>query len=104
MRNTQTVFPNGVDELQFYSDISIDQVSIMENYLRLLNSGNYTSASEYLKNSGVFYYGAWFLNMMENRLRTIGNYLTNLEDLELVTYSDSEPSESEVFDGMNWIS
>ena len=103
MRNTQTVFPNGVDELQFYSDISIDQVPIMENYLRLLNSGNYTSASEYLKNSGVFYYGAWFLNMMENRLRTIGNYLTNLEDVELVTYSDSEPSESEVFDGMNWI-
>ena len=103
MRNTQTVFPNGVDELQFYSDISIDQVPIMENYLRLLNSGNYTSASEYLKNSGVFYYGAWFLNMMENRLRTIGNYLTNLEDLELVTYSDSEPSESEVFDGVNWI-
>ena len=103
MRNTQTVFPNGVDELQFYSDISIDQVPIMENYLRLLNSGNYTSASEYLKNSGVFYYGAWFLNMMENRLRTIGNYLTNLEDIELVTYSDSEPSESEVFDGMNWI-
>ena len=71
MRNTQTVFPNGVDELQFFSDISIDQVPIMENYLRLLNSGNYTSASEYLKNSGVFYYGAWFLNMMENRLRTI---------------------------------
>ena len=104
MRNTQTVFPNGVDELQFFSDISIDQVPIMENYLRLLNSGNYTSASDYLKNSGVFYYGAWFLNMMENRLRTIGNYLTNLEDLELVTYSDSEPSESEVFDGMNWIS
>ena len=103
MRNTQTVFPNGVDELQFFSDISIDQVPIMENYLRLLNSGNYTSASEYLKNSGVFYYGAWFLNMMENRLRTIGNYLTNLEDLELVTYSDSEPSESEVYDGMNWI-
>ena len=103
MRNTQTVFPNGVDELQFFSDISIDQVPIMENYLRLLNSGNYTSASEYLKNSGVFYYGAWFLNMMENRLRTIGNYLTNLEDLELVNYSDSEPSESEVFDGMNWI-
>ena len=104
MRNTQTVFPNGVDELQFFSDISIDQVPIMENYLRLLNSGNYTSASEYLKNSGVFYYGAWFLNMMENRLRTIGNYLTNLEDLNLVTYSDSEPSESELFDGMNWIS
>ena len=103
MSNTQTVFPNGVDELQFFSDISIDQVPIMENYLRLLNSGNYTSASEYLKNSGVFYYGAWFLNMMENRLRTIGNYLTNLEDLNLVTYSDSEPSESEVFDGMNWI-
>ena len=103
MRNTQTVFPNGVDELQFFNDISIDQVPIMENYLRLLNSGNYTSASEYLKNSGVFYYGAWFLNMMENRLRTIGNYLTNLEDLELVTYSDSEPSELEVFDGMSWI-
>ena len=103
MRNTQTVFPNGVDELQFFSDISIDQVPIMENYLRLLNSGNYTSASEYLKNSGVFYYGAWFLNMMENRLRTIGNYLTNLEDLELVTYSDSEPSELEVFDGISWI-
>lgn len=103
MRNTQTVFPNGVDELQFYSDIAISQVPIMENYLRLLNNGNYTSASEYLNNSGVFCYGAWFLNLMENRLRAIGKYVTSLEDLELVSYSDSEPSESEVFDGMNWI-
>ena len=41
---------------------------------------------------------------MENRLRTIGNYLVNQNELDLVIYSDSEPSGSEVFDGMNWIS
>lgn len=103
MKNTQTVFPNGVDELKFYSDIDLNQVPIMENYLRLLNKGKYTSASEYLKNSEVFYYGAWFLNMMENRLHAIGKYLINQDDLKLVTYSDSEPSEFELFDGMNWI-
>lgn len=103
MKNTQTIFPSGIDDGVFFQDISIDQVPIMKNYYRLLNNGNYTSASEYLNNSEAFSYGAWCLNLIENRLYAIGNYLLKQEDLNLVTYSETEPSTEDLCDGFSWI-
>lgn len=96
-------FPNSIDDLTFFQDISISQIPVMENYYKLLNAQNYTMASEYLNNSGVFFYGAWCLNLLENRLYAIGNYVINLENLKLMEYRSSEPSQDVVYDGMNWI-
>lgn len=103
MKDTTSNFPNSIDDLVFFQDISISQVPIMEDFYILLNAKNYTAASEYLNNSGVFFYGAWCLNLLENRTYAVSKYLMSLEDLKLMTYSDSEPSESEIYDGMNWI-
>ncbi len=103
MKSIATVFPVSIDDRVFFSDINISQIPIMQNYYRLLNNGKYTLASEYLSNSEAFSYGAWCLNLLENRLYAIEKYVINLEDLNLVTYGETEPSESELYDGMSWI-
>ena len=103
MKNTDTKFPNSIDDRVFMQDININQVPIMNRYYSLLSNGNYTQSSELLNNSEVYSYGAWCLNLIENRLYAIGNYVMNLEDINLVTYSESEPVISELDDNMVWI-
>ena len=103
MENTSTKFPLQIDDRVYFQDISIDQVPIMKQYYTVLNNGAYTKASEYLNNSEVFFYGAWCLNLLENRLHAIGNYVMDLEDINLLTYTEIEPSELESYDGMVWI-
>lgn len=103
MKNINTKFPLQIDDRVYFSDINISQVPIMKQYYSLLNSGAYTKASELLNNSEVFFYGAWCLNLLENRLYAIGNYVMDLENLNLITYVETEPIESELYDGMAWI-
>lgn len=102
MKDITTKFPLQIDDRVYFSDISISQVPVMKHYYELLNSGAYTKASELLENSGVFYYGAWCLNLLENRLYAIGNHVMNLEEINLLNYSESEPSE-EMDDCYAWI-
>ena len=101
MRDTSTKFPNQIDSRTFFSDIDLSQVPIMKNYYTLQNAGNYTRASELLNNSEVFFYGAWWLNMMENRLNAIGDYALKMKKPNLVNYSNSEPTE--ISEGLSWI-
>lgn len=91
MKDVSTKFPISIDDREFFQNISPEQISIMKQYYSLLRSGAYTKASELLNNSEVFSYGAWCLNLLENRLYAIGNYVMNLEDINLVNYSESEP-------------
>lgn len=104
MKDIECKFPSAIDERLFFNDISINQVSIMKNYYNFLNAKNYNMASKYLNNSEVFFYGAWCLNLLENRLYAIGNYIIQLEDMNLLVYNNLEPSTSELYDGMAWIS
>ena len=102
MRDTSTKFPSEIDNRIFAQDISINQVPIMQEYYRYLESGNYTRATELLNNSDVFFYGAWVLNLLEERLHAIGDYVINTDlKPDLVTYSDTEPSS--INEGMCWI-
>ena len=102
MKNITTKFPSQIDDRVYFSDISISQISVMKQYYTLLNAGEYTKASELLENSGVFYYGAWCLNLLENRLYEIGNHVIGLEEINLLKYSELEPSE-EIDDCYTWI-
>lgn len=101
MKDISTKFPQSIDDRIFFQDISPEQIPIMKHYYSLLKSGNYQKASELLNNSEVFSYGAWCLNFLENRLFAIGNYVMNLEDINLVNYSESEPVITE--ECMTWI-
>ena len=104
MRNTTSKFPNEIDDRLFLSDVSISQVPIMNEYRTLLNKGDYSSASALLNDSGVFYYGAWILNLLEDRLCKIGEAIMNEEDHSLMTYNTLTMSQmNDVTLGMNWI-
>ena len=101
MKSIETKFPTEIDKRQFFPDISRDQVYIMNTYNDYIANGEYEKASEFLNNSEVFFYGAWLLNMFENRLHAIGDYLINTEKSKLTIYENSEPSD--LYEGMNWI-
>ena len=104
MRNTTSKFPNEIDDRLFLSDVSLSQVPIMNEYRSLLNKGDYSSASALLNDSGVFYYGAWILNLLEDRLCKIGEAIMNEEDHSLMTYNTLTMSQmNDVTLGMNWI-
>ncbi len=103
MKNINTKFPQYIDERIFFQDINLTQVPIMNHYYSLLNSNNYEKASEFLNNSEVFFYGAWILNLLEERLCTIGSYLLNLPPKEpLVDYQEDQPTSANK--GTHWIS
>lgn len=103
MKNATTKFPSQIDDRVFFHDINISQVPTFEYYQTLLDKGLYSKASEYLNNSEAFFYGAWCLNLIENRLFEIGNYAINLECTNLLTYNENEPSTEDISDGYSWI-
>ena len=102
MKDASTKFPFDIDNRIFWQDMNLSQTLIMQKYYTYLNAGNYDKASELLNNSDVFFYGAWILNLLENRLYAMENYLMNEEEKPtLVTYQSTEPRNA--YEGMNWI-
>lgn len=103
MRNESSVFPDGIDPRVYFSDIDLDNVEFMHNYQELIQNGKYTEASQLLNsNDNVTFYGAWVLNMFENRLRNTGEYLLTKKKASANTYQSKEPTEGLV-KNMIWI-
>ena len=97
MKDYSSVFPDNVDKLNFFQDISIDKIPIMEKHQRMIAQKTYSAASEYLNEQDITFYGAWVLNMFEERLIAIENYiLYQLEKPNLTTYKDIEPTNVDV--------
>ena len=92
MRDRKTKFPQYIDDRIFFQDINLTQTPIMNYYYSLLDSGSYAEASEFLNDSEVFFYGAWLLNLLEERLHAIGDYLIKLPPkTPLVKYQSESP-------------
>ena len=95
MRNVLSVFPDGIDSRVYFSDINLENVSVMNQYQELIKAGRYTDASQLLNsNDNIFFYGAWVLNMFENRLRNTGKYLLSKEKTSANIYQPEEPTEN----------
>ena len=102
MKNTYTIFPDGVDSRVYAQDITLNDLETFSKYQTLLAQGKYSDASVLLNNSDAYFYGAWMLNLLEKRLNAIGEYLINLEE-DILTYaSEIEPENVEY--GTHWIS
>ncbi len=94
MKDYHTSFPTYIDDRHFFQDVTIEQVPIMQKYNGFINVKAYTAATEYIHEQDVTFYGAWILNMLEDRLIAIENYLLEeVEKPDLVTYSDTEPED-----------
>ena len=101
MRDASTKFPQEIDDRIFWQDLQIYQTPIMQKYYTYLNAGNYDEASDLLNNSDVFFYGAWILNLLENRLYAIEKYVFGLDKNKIVEYQKTEPFN--VSQGTVWI-
>lgn len=101
MKDASTKFPQEIDERIFWQDLQIYQTPIMQKYYTYLNAGNYDEASDLLNNSDVFFYGAWILNLLENRLYAIEKYVFGLDKNKIVEYQKTEPFN--VSQGTVWI-
>lgn len=99
MRNEQSVFPDNIDPLIFYSDADLDNQHYLAHYYSLLESGDYVGASEYIQSidEDVDFYGAWLLNLIENELYAVENYIDQYITPEpkpkLVHHGANEPSD-----------
>ena len=102
MKDTNTIFPNGIDSRVYAQDITLNDLETLSKYQTLLTEGKYKETSELLNNSDVYFYGAWMLNLLEKRLQAIGNYLVNLKEDVLTYASETEPENVEY--GTSWIS
>ena len=101
MKDASTKFPQEIDDRIFWQDLQIYQTPIMQKYYTYLNAGNYDEASDLLNNSDVFFYGAWILNLLENRLYAIEKYVFGLDKNKIVEYQRTEPFN--VSQGTVWI-
>lgn len=104
MRNVNSVFPDAIDERIFFSDVDLEHLELMQTYQNLIKQSKYTEASELLNNSDASFYGAWILNLLENRLHNIGDYLINNENIEKPPtnlYQDNAPESIE--NNLVWI-
>ena len=97
MRDYSTKYPTSIDDRIFFQDISIDKLDIMRRYQVFIANGAYTNASNYINNTNVSFYGAYILNMLEERLIAIEDYVVHvMEKPDMVDYSDEEPTDVEV--------
>ena len=101
MKEYKSVFPEYIDDRHFFQDTSIDKLPIMTKFNNMISAGAYSAASEYINSQDVTFYGAWILNMLEERLIALENYLVNeTEKPDLIRYTDTEPTDVPV--GYMW--
>lgn len=102
MRNSNSIFvaPDyDVDDRIYFSDISINKEPLMRQYELLLSQSEYDDALDLIEDED--FYGAWLLNMLENRLVNIETKIWNLQKPVLGLYQNEEPINVEA--GMVWI-
>lgn len=89
----ESVFPENIDPLIFYQDVNIERMSELGQYYIYLNENNFDAAKNYMASSDLDYYGAWLLNLIENRLYAIEDNMDELvgEKPNIVIHSEKEP-------------
>ena len=93
--NASTAFPQKIDDLLFYQDIDAAAAGISDHYQKLLRSGRYTEAADYLQKTGLPHYGADLFNLIENRIHAVQTYLSqNDPPTNPHIISETEPSDA----------
>ncbi len=101
--NTDSAFPENIDELEFLSDPGLAQKHIVDTHRGYIKDGKYSDASEYLKSQArITPVNADLLNMLQNRMIELQNYLLkrSASKCSRATYG-SEPTNPS--DGILWI-
>jgi len=74
--NEISAFPNKVDEMTFFQDVSLNTIEYRNEYQGLLSKGRYSEAARYInRQNDIYGYFACFFNMLENRIYALQEYL-----------------------------
>ena len=100
--NPTSYYPDKIDDMTFFQDVNLETYPVMKEYERIISSGKYDEANEYInQQSGIYGYFADFFYLVENRIYTWQNYLLSKKKINPFTDSDDEPTE--LTEGMYWI-
>lgn len=104
MRSSETVFISpeyNIDNRIYFSDITISKRTLFEEYESLYLQGRYDDALALIENEN--FYGAWLLNLLENRLYNMENYVWSLNKPIFGSYQATEPIFTEEPEIYIWI-
>ena len=74
--NSASYYPSKVDEMIFFQDNNLEKVETINHYNSLIAQGNYSEANDYInQQEGIYGFFADFLNLIENRIYTLQEYL-----------------------------
>ena len=104
--NTMSHYPDGVDPMMFFQDVSLDKIDIMNTYNQLISQGKYTEASKFIsQQEGIFGYFADFFNAIENRIYNLQKHLLEKPPKEqpFIYYELESSKEPLLEEGMFWV-
>lgn len=101
MRNIATQFPSAIDDRIYFQDINLSQLTTKAIWESYLANSQYTDASNELNNANIDFFGASVLNLLENRLVALENFLPTITKPVWTYYGTTEPSNVPV--GYSWI-
>lgn len=90
--NSTSYYPEKIDEMIFFQDNNLEKAEIMNHYNNLIAQGKYSEASNYIsQQEGIYGFFADFLNLIENRIYNLQEYLlTKLSKRQPIIYYDEE--------------
>lgn len=75
--NPISSYPSKLDELIFFQDNDLENISSIEEYNHLINQEKYDEAIRFVKENGEIYgFFAEFFNLIENRVGSLQEYLS----------------------------
>ena len=86
-------YPNKIDDMTFFQDNNLENIEIINHYNHLIAQGKYNEASDYIsQQEGIYGFFADFLNLIENRIYTLQEYLLNkpLKKQPFIYYGDTD--------------
>ena len=91
--NEISAFPDKVDEMTFFQDVSLNTIEDRNEYQRLLSNGKYSEADMYInRQNNIYGYFACFFNMLENRIYALQEYISKKEKINPMTHQSESPT------------
>ena len=87
-------YPDSIDPMIFFQDISLTQTEVMDTYNQLILQGKYSEATDYISDQhGIYGYFADYFNAIENRIYHLQEYLLTVEPYRPFVSSEAEPAD-----------
>lgn len=99
LSNSQSNYPDSVDKMNFFSDVSLKNKRIFDEYNRLISEKQYDSANALLQDSDtiIHAYCAEYFNLIENRIEKLQEYLlSKVKKENPFIVSADKPTESKI--------